>query len=342
MNIVGSLEKQSQSSLIVEALAIVAVVGVVDYLTSPAVLFSTLYLVAVALAAWFVGKWFGVAISILSVAVWLAGDVAAGAPFSNPLVLTWNATIVLTFYLVIVWLLTSLRSLHKELEDRVRRRTVALTEEMAGKQRLEKEILEISERERRAIGRDLHDSLGQHLTATALAGQVLEEKLSAKSLAEATDARRVVDLIENAVELTRSLARGLHPLEITAAGFQTGLDELAAAVSDSFKVTCQFECNQSVPIDDGATATHLYRIAQEAVTNAVKHGQARHILIRLSRSGTGTHLMVIDDGVGLPEPLPQSNGLGLRIMAHRASILGGKFAVARGAAGGTVVTCVMP
>ncbi len=324
------------------ALVIVAIVGTVDYWASPAVLFSTLYLVAVALAAWFVGPWSGVVISVLSVAAELAGDAAAGAPFSSPLILTWNAAIMLVFYLVVVWLLTSLRSFHKELESLVRQRTAALTEEMGARERLEKEILEISERERRAIGRDLHDSLGQHLTATALAGQVLEEKLTARSLAEAADARGIVNLIEEAVELTRSLARGLHPLEISADGLKAGLGELAAAISDSFKVTCEFECNQSTPIDDGATAMHLYRIAQEAVTNAVKHGQARHILIRLSRLGRGTQLVVIDDGVGLPEPFPQSNGMGLRIMAHRASILKGEFAVARGATGGTVVTCTVP
>jgi signal transduction histidine kinase len=342
MSFVENLEKRSQPFFIAVAFAIVTIVGAVDYLASPAVLFSIFYLMAVALGAWFVGKWFGAVISVLSVAVELAGDAAAGAPFSNPLILTWNATIMLAFYLVVVWLLTSLRSLHKELENRVRQRTAALTEEMGARERLEREILEISERERRAIGRDLHDSLGQHLTATALAGQVLEEKLAARSLAEATDARGVVNLIEDAVELTRSLARGLHPLEISADGLRTGLHELAAVVGDRFKVTCLFECNQSVLIEDGATATHLYRIAQEAVTNAVKHGQARHILIRLSRSGTGTQLMVIDDGVGLPEPLPPGDGMGLRIMAHRASISAGKFAVARGATGGTVVTCTVP
>jgi len=342
MSFVQNLEKRSQPLLIAAAFTIVTIVVVVDYLASPAVLFSIFYLMAVTLAAWFVGKWFGVVISVLSVAVELAGDAAAGAPFSNPLILTWNAAIMLAFYLVVVWLLTRLRLFHKELENLVRQRTAALTEEMGARERLEQEILEISERERRAIGRDLHDSLGQHLTATALAGQVLEEKLTARSLAEATDARRVVELIEEAIELTRGLARGLHPLEINADGLRTGLGELAAAVSESFKVTCQFECNSSVPIDDGTTAMHLYRIAQEAVTNAVKHGQARHILIRLSRSGMGTQLMVIDNGAGLPEPLPRSNGMGLRIMAHRASILKGEFTVTRGATGGTVAICTVP
>jgi signal transduction histidine kinase len=342
MNIIGSLEKWSRASLAVWSLAIVAVVGVADYLTGYEIGLPTFYLVAVMLATWFVGKWFGVIVSMLSVAVALWTDVAAGAHYSSPLVPVWNSTILLAFYLVVVWLLRSLRSLHNELEERVRQRTATLTEEMTERRRLEKEILKISEQERRAIGRDLHDSLGQHLTAAALAGQVLAEKLDARSLPEVADARKVVELVEDGVELTRSLARGLHPLDINADGFVTSLRELAVAVSDRFKVTCQFECNQNVPIEDGATATNLYRIAQEAVTNAVKHGHAREIQIELSRSDAGTCLAVTDDGNGLPEPRPKTDGMGLRIMSYRANIIGGKFTVSRGAASGTIVTCTVP
>jgi len=337
-----SLEGRSQRFLICTSLAIVVILGLADYLTGYEFSLSTFYLAAVALATWYVGKSFGVVISILSLAASLVSDVAAGAHYSQALIPIWNATLTLTFYLVVVWLLGSLRSLHKELEERVRQRTAALTEEMEERQRLEAEILEIGEQERRAVGRDLHDSLGQHLTATALAGQVLEQKLTARALPEAADARKVVDLIEDGVELTRRLARGLHPLEISADGFVTSLGELAVVVADRFNVRCQCECEQPVPINDGTKATHLYRIAQEAVTNAVKHGHPRHILIRLSRSSAGIHLAVIDDGDGLPEQLPQTDGMGLRIMAHRARILGGTFVVSRGATGGTVVTCTVP
>jgi signal transduction histidine kinase len=336
------LEGRSQRFLIAAPLAIVVVLGLGDYLTGYELSFSTFYLVAVALATWYVGKPFGALVSILSVVVGLVTDVAAGAHYSYLLIPVWNATLTLASYLIVVWLLGSLRSLHKELEERVCQRTAALTTEVAERRRLEREIMEMSERERCAIGRDLHDSLGQHLTATALAGQVLEEKLAARSLAEAADARRVVDLIEGGVELTRSLARGLSPLAISADGFLTSLRELAAIVGDRFNVDCQCECEQPALMGDGAMATHLYRIAQEAVTNAVKHGHPQHIRIRLSRCGTGSHLTVTDDGDGLPEPLPKTDGMGLRIMAHRASILGGTLAVSPGARGGTVVTCTVP
>src|SRR6202007_3288204 len=109
-------------------------------------------------------------------------SLASGAVYSGPFVPAWNAGIILAFYLVVVWLLTRLRSSRQELEERVRRRTPALTEAIRRRVKIEREILEISEREQRRIGHDLHDSLCQHLTATALAGQVLVQKLAAKTL----------------------------------------------------------------------------------------------------------------------------------------------------------------
>jgi signal transduction histidine kinase len=117
------------------------------------------------------------------------------------------------------------------------------------------------------------------------------------------------------------------------------LEDYAATSSELFKVSCRFECDMPVLIHDTATAGHLYRIAQEAVGNAIKHGKARNILIRLEASEEGTVLSVKDDGVGLPEPLPEERGMGLRIMAHRSAMIGGSFNARRDEPGGTLVTC---
>jgi signal transduction histidine kinase len=117
------------------------------------------------------------------------------------------------------------------------------------------------------------------------------------------------------------------------------LEEYAATTSDLFKVACRFECDSPVLIHDPATAGHLYRIAQEAVGNAIKHGKARNIFIRLDASEEATALSVKDDGVGLPEPLPKNRGIGLRIMAHRSAMFGGIFNARREESGGTLVTC---
>src|SRR6266566_8010179 len=229
--LLDSVNRRSRSFFIRAALVIVLIVGLADYLTGFEIVFSVFYLMAVALAVWFVGKSFGVLVSILSVVAWLAGDLAAGVHYAAPSVAVWNGVIALAFYLVVVWLLSSLRSLHRELEERVRQRTAALTQEMAERERLEKEIMEVTEREQRRIGRDLHDSLCQHLTGTALAGHVLEEKLAARSLPETADANNIVRLVEDGITLARNLARGIAPLEIEAEGLPAAFYELAANVT---------------------------------------------------------------------------------------------------------------
>ena len=318
------------------------VVGLADYFTGSEMFFSSFYLLAVALTVWFVGKPSGIVISIVSVVTWLVGDLAAGARYTTPFVPIWNAIISLGFYLIVVWLVSSLSALHRELEARVQQRTLALTEEMSERERLEKELLETSEREQRRIGHDLHDSLGQHLTGTALAGQVLEEKLTRQCRPEAADARQVVALVEEAIELTRSLARGLHPVTLEDSGLTPAFEELAAIVAERFQISCRCECGQEVFLHDITAATHLYRIAQESINNAIKHGQAQHIRLCLETSASGVTLTVDDDGRGLPPDWRQSRGLGLRIMAHRSMMIGAKFAINPAPEGGVRVTCTLP
>jgi len=334
-------ERRPKAFSAAASVLLVAVIGLIDYLAGYAIFFSAFYLLPVALASWYVGKAFGAVISISSVAVSLVGDYAAGAAYPNVLVPIWNGLISLTIYFVVVKILTSLRKLHGELEARVRQRTTALTSEMLERARLEKEILEVSEREQRRIGHDLHDGICQHWAATAIAGQVLGEKLAAKSLPEAADAREVVRLVENGITLTRNLAHGIAPPEMEADGLMLALEEFAATSSALFKVSCRFDCDSPVLIHDLAAAGHLYRIAQEAVGNAIKHGKARNILIRLDASEENTELCIKDDGSGLPDPLPKERGMGLRIMAHRAAMIGGQFTARRDEPGGTLVTCTL-
>jgi signal transduction histidine kinase len=278
-------------------------------------------------------------VSALSLLVSLASDVANGTQFTSLIVPLWNAVVMLAFYLVVVWLLTLLRSLNRSLEVQVCQRTGALTEEIFERERLERELLEISEREQRRIGQVLHDSLCQHLTGTTLAAQVLEEKLAARELPEAAEAGQVVGLMEEGINLSRKLAKGLYPVEVSADGLMLALEEYAKTTSDLFKVACRFECDSPVLIHATATAGHLYRIAQEAVGNAIKHGKARNILITLAVDEESTLLSILDDGTGLPEPLPKERGMGLRIMAHRSAMIGAAFSARRNVLGGTEITC---
>lgn len=339
LGFVKKLEHYSRVMFIVAALLLVAAVGFVDYVTGHEISVSVFYLLGVAMAVWFVSGGFGVFISGLSVFVSVASDIASGAEFSSFLIPLWNAVVLLSFYLVVVWLLSLLRSLNRNLEIQVRQRTHALTEEILERERLERELLDISEREQRRIGQILHDSLCQHLTGTTLAAQVLEEKLAARQLPETAEAGQVVGLIEEGINLSRKLAKGLYPVEVSSDGLMLALEEYAATTSELFKVTCRFECDSPVLIHETATAGHLYRIAQEAVGNAIKHGKAKNILITLAVSEESTLLSVTDDGVGLPDPLPRQRGMGLRIMAHRSDMINATFFARRNVLGGTDITC---
>jgi len=332
------IKQRSKLFLAIISIVLVFVVGLVDYLTGYRIYLFPFYLIPVMFALRHVGVFFGVVISVFSAIVWLVSNLAAGLQYSNLFIPVWNVGIVISVYLLAVGLL----ALRQELEERVRERTAALTREMQERQRLEKELLEVSEREQRRIGQDLHDSICQHLTATALAGQVLEKKLADKSLPEAAAAENLVKLVEEAIDQTRALARNLHPVEMQADGLAPSLRELAATISERFKISCIFEGRQNVLLPDATANTHLYRIAQETISNAIKHGQARRIVIRFAVTDKAGTLTVTDDGIGFPEKIRNNEGMGLRTMAYRASVIGATFDIRRLPAGGTRMTCALP
>jgi signal transduction histidine kinase len=320
-------------------LALLVVVGLVDFLVGFELSLLVFYILPICTAVAAVGWRFGALVAVACVGSWLLGDFAAGASFARGWVTFTNAFFALTTYLVIVWLFDRMLALHRDMEARVRRRTVALTELIAERERLENALLEISERERRNIGRELHDGLGQHLTGTALAGQVLADKLQARQVPEEADIRHIVELIEAGIEQTRQLARGLLLAEVPANGLPGALQDFAAAASAQFHVQCTYDGPAGLALADSSAATHLFRITQEAVRNGVRHGGAARIAITL-QAGDGIELRIRDHGRGLPATRGQ--GLGLRIMAHRAEIIGGRFDIAAQPAGGTLVTCRFP
>jgi PAS domain S-box-containing protein len=208
--------------------------------------------------------------------------------------------------------------------------------------RLEKTILEISAREQRRIGQDLHDGLGQHLTGIAFMSKVQEQKLMEKGVPEAGDAAKIVNLVNEAINKTRELARGLLPVVSDAQGLMSALQQWAGEVEDLFAVSCRFQCLTPVLIHDDTVATHLYHVAREAVNNAIKHGHARQIVIRLAADEYQGALTIQDDGCGIGSIVPGNKGMGLHLMSYRARMVGGSFEVQRAPIGGTVVTCLFP
>jgi len=210
------------------------------------------------------------------------------------------------------------------------------------REHLERALLNISAREQRRIGQDLHDGLGQHLTGIAFMAKVHEAKLAEKQLVDAADAAKITRLVNEAIHKTRELARGLLPVMSDAEGLMSALQLWAAEVEDLFGISCRFECDTPVLIHDYSMATHLYHIVQEAVNNAIKHGQARDILIHLTQANGWGTLLIRDDGTGIQGDLANRQGMGLHIMTYRAGMIGGRLEIKPDPVRGTSVTCVFP
>jgi PAS domain S-box-containing protein len=202
---------------------------------------------------------------------------------------------------------------------------------------LEGEILTISDREQRRLGQELHDSLCQHLTAIAFMARSVALRLKKHRVIEVEHIDRIAELINDGVTEARTIARGLHPVEMEPPGLVTAL---AALVKQRhWPVPCRFEADEEISVPDSTAALHLYRIAREAVINANKHARAREIIVRMRRSGKGIELSVIDDGVGIPPDSPGGSGMGFHIMEYRARSIGARLEIKQVKPHGTRVSC---
>lgn len=212
----------------------------------------------------------------------------------------------------------------------------------AEREGLQREILNISEQEQRRIGQDLHDALGQTLLGISFMSTSLAQRLATQGSAESDKAAEIAALIKAAMKQARALAHGLAPVELTAQGLMAALGELARNVADRFPIACRLDCPTPVLVHDATAAIHLYRIAQEAVNNAAKHAEARHVIIALQQTDGVLTLTVDDDGLGRPESLASATGAGVGIMKYRASMIGAQLQIAASPHGGIRVECSLP
>lgn len=208
------------------------------------------------------------------------------------------------------------------------------------RRRLEQELLEAGSAEQRRIGQDLHDGLCQHLAGIEFRTSALIDQL-----AESPDVQREIakigGLIREGARQARMLSRGLSPVSLEADGLMSALKELTENASKLFNKSCQFECPRPVSIQSNVVATHLYRIAQEAISNAARHGRANKIVVALSRTDKETTLRITDDGTGLPPTTARSDGMGLRIMKYRAEMIGASLTIGAAKNGGTSLVCTL-
>jgi PAS domain S-box-containing protein len=205
---------------------------------------------------------------------------------------------------------------------------------------LERAIVEVSSREQTRIGLDLHDSLCQRLAGIAFMWKTVADKVAARQLPENNQVGEIGQLITAAIDEARGLAQGLCPVELENNDLGMALKELGSSVERLFAVSCTVRCQRAVRLADKAVALHLYRIAQEAVSNAIRHGKATHVRIDFVLKKRKHTLWIRDNGVGFPGEEHCKRGTGIRSMRYRAQIIGAMLTIEREAGGGTRVTCV--
>lgn len=241
-----------------------------------------------------------------------------------------------------------IQEVNQKLEQRVAERTVelkmsnrALRRQIQERERLETEILDISERERKLLGQQLHDDVGQQYAGTALMLKVLEDKLAAALPEEVPFVEKIATQVDNTMDHIRRVTRGLSPIDLDKDNFIDTLQELSLTICDlGINCTCQY--NKTISLPNTAIARNMYRITQEAITNAIKHGKAKNIQINVTSNRKQIKLTVRNDGLDFQDVLPGNKGMGLKIMQYRAEMVKGSLNVCRDVNGGTIMTCVFP
>jgi len=233
-----------------------------------------------------------------------------------------------------------------------------IVHDLTGRRHLERQIIDAAASEQRRIGQDLHDGLCQDLIGIAFSINAIGITLPSDPVAAVDTLKKVAASVRAAAGQARDLSHGLNPVDVRAGGLLVAMQNLASKVTETFGVACTFECHGGLRVPDDATATHLYRIAQEAISNAIKHGKAKKIEIGLSEHHQILFLSVSDNGRGMSQPIkdrlkqgvavsgrvtPQgaAAGIGLQTMQYRARVIGGTFAAEPRKGGGTIVTCTI-
>ena len=220
---------------------------------------------------------------------------------------------------------------------------LTMLQDATARRQLEREVLEASNREQQRIGNDLHDGLGQELTGIALLLRGLENRAEREAAALSPAIEEVALLVNDAIFTTRALARGLSPVTFDRGGLSLALEELARRLSAVFHINVRCEAEDTLDRGlESVNALHLYRIAQEAVTNAAQHGAARQVQIALRCDGERGLLRIEDNGSGFNPAVHQSKGLGLRIMHYRAQMMAGSLRIESTRSRGTIVSCWFP
>jgi len=338
----GWLDSRSPAAVCVAGAVMIFCIYKFGYKTGPHLSSSLFYLVPVLLVTRVAGFKGGTIAALGATLLWLYKDLNTPGAFEKTYAPYWNSVMRMGTWMIIVGLVSAMRSMTEHLEERVVERTSALEAQIAEKRELEENILEISDREQARIGQDLHDGLCQQLVSAAFSANMLKEIVAEKFTPAVRDTNRIADMIDDAITQARNLARGLYPVRLETEGLEMALRELAPTVGRRFELACIIDCPTPVPVGKPSVAIHLYRIAQEAAINAAKHAKAKRITISLTAADERILLAVEDDGVGFGKEASNPAGMGLSIMEYRARMIGADFTIGAGKNGGIRVACEIP
>lgn len=314
-------------------LGLCALIGWLDELSGWEWSLFIVYALPIFVAVWWGGRNAGLVLAVICSIIWWVAN-----QDENPYKTEWgyNVAMLSRFVYFCIAAVGAAAVRAKQEADAER---ISALEEL---QQLERDIVSVSEYEQQRIGQDLHDGICQQLAAIGCAARALADDLNARSLPEARDAEQIESSLQATVVETRSLARGIFPVHVDRTGLSTALSELAATTSRMTGVPIEVSEWSEVHLEDPEVAMHLYRIAQEAVSNALKHSGADEIAITLRAMGDVLELRVEDNGRGLPKGLATSRaGMGLRTMHYRAQSIGAHLEIEPRPTGGTAVVCTL-
>lgn len=327
--------RQSSTLAFIEALALLFSITWLDLATGHQVSLVLFYTAPIIFAVWLCDNKSVVVIAGLAGVLWSWADLVLGHSYSSSAVQAWEMVIRFAFFFLV-----GLAGIGVRERQRASQARISLLEHA---QRLEKQIIEVSEYEQQRIGRDLHDGLCQVLAAIGCATSALRMDLEDRKLSQlATKATEIERSINDSVKQARDLSHGLVPVQLDEGGLSAALQELAARTCRLLPVHCTFEAAGTMGAGQNGKVTHLYRIAQEAIHNASKHGKANKIDIRLSGNSSATSLSVSDDGIGFSKSETEMDGVGISIMRYRTNLMDGEFEIESTTGRGTVVSCTIP
>ena len=311
------------------ALVLVGVIAVLDFYTRWELSFFILYAIPIFFVGWIYPKSVAFGFAVLCAAITWAVNVPSAPSLS---IHSWRSLNRLVSFSFVAVAGVALRMQKEHYRSRL--------EALERGRELEQEIIRVSEREQRRIGQDLHDGVCQNLAAIDCATGLLRKKLETKAPEEVKAAGEIQDMLQKTLLEARSLARGIFPVQIEKEGLAVALEELAATANRLHGQHVSFEIDGEIDIKDSETAMHLYRIAQEALSNALRHARASAIRISLRQDAQRCTLAIKDDGSGIRAPHPK--GMGLRTIHYRTHLIGGEVVISDNPPAGTLVQCFIP